>query len=89
MAGIVNKIVNYFDDKWVRVLLHQPDLIENSLLLFLVQEFHRKHGPFDCKHALIMLPGGSEDSGEAALSDQVVLVRLIQVGVLALFGNAI
>jgi hypothetical protein len=88
MAGIVNKIVNDFDDKWMRVLLHQPDLVENGLLLFLVQQFHRKHRPFDCKHTLIMLPGGSENSGEAALSDQVVLVRLIQVGVRALLGNA-
>ena len=77
MACIVNKIVNEFDDKWMRVLLHEPDLIEKPLLLFLVQEFHRKHRPFDCKHSLIMLPGGSEYSGEATLSDEVVLVWLI------------
>jgi hypothetical protein len=69
MARIVKKIVNNFDNKWVRVLFHQPDLLENRLLLTLIQEFHRKHRPFDSEHSLVILPYGSENSGEAALSD--------------------
>ena len=69
MTRIVKKIVNYFDDKWVGVLFHQPDFLKNCLMLFLVQEFHRCHRPFDCENFLIMLSCGSENMGEAALAD--------------------
>ena len=47
MAGVVKKIVDYFDDEWIRVLFHEPDFLEYCLLLTLVQEFHRKDIPFD------------------------------------------
>ena len=87
MASIVNIIVNDFDDKWMRVLFHEPDFLEYCLMLCLVQEFNRKHWPFDCKHSLIMLPGGSENSGKAALSYKVILVSLKGVGVIALLGT--
>jgi hypothetical protein len=36
MAGIINKIVNNFDDKWMRVLFHELDFLEQRLLLFLI-----------------------------------------------------
>ena len=75
MASVVKKIVNDFDDEWMRVLFNEPDFLEYCLLLTLVQEFHRKDRPFDCQHFLIMLSDGSENSCEAALSDKVVLVR--------------
>ena len=88
MARIVKEIVNDFDDKRVRVLFHESDLLKYCLLLTVIQKFHRKHRPFDSEHSLVILPGGSENSGEAALSDQVVLVRLVGVGVIALLGNA-
>ena len=84
MARVVKKIVNNFDDKWMRVLFHEPDFLQHCLLVALVKHFHRFLSPFDCKLFLIMLPDGSENIGEAALSDKVVLVRLIEVGVIAL-----
>jgi hypothetical protein len=71
----------------MRVLFHEPDFLEYCLMLCLVQEFNRKHWPFDCKHSLIMLPGGSENSGKAALSYKVILVSLKGVGVIALLGT--
>ena len=88
MTLIVNEIVNNFDDKWMRVLFHQPDFLKCCLALFLFQEFDRCHRPFDCKLFLIMLPDCSENMGEATLSDKVVLVKFIQVSVVALLGNA-
>jgi hypothetical protein len=69
MTRIVKKIVNNFDYKWMRVLFHQSDFLENCLMLFLVQEFHRCHRPFDCENFLIMLPGCSENMGKATLAD--------------------
>jgi hypothetical protein len=41
MAGIVKKIVNNFDDKWMRVLFHEPDFLINCLLIFLLEELDR------------------------------------------------
>jgi hypothetical protein len=87
MTRIIKKIVNNFDYKWVGVLFHQSDFLENCLMLFLVQEFHRCHRPFDCENFLIMLSCRSENMCEATLSDKVVLVRLIGVSLIALLGN--
>ena len=28
MTGVVKKIVNNFDDEWMRVLFHEPDFLE-------------------------------------------------------------
>jgi hypothetical protein len=89
MAVLIMKIVNNFDNKWVRVFFHQPDLLQHCLLLALVQELNRILRPFDSKLFLIMLPDGFENMGEATLSDKVILVRLIEVGVFALLGTAI
>ena len=69
MARIVKKIVNNFDDKWMRVLFHEPDFPVHCLLLSLVKEVHRILRPFESEHLLIMLPGGPENMGEAAHSD--------------------
>ena len=88
MTRIVKKIVNYFDYKWVGVLFHQPDFLKNCLMLCLVQELNWIHRPFDCEHCLIMLPDSSENIGEAAHSNKIVLVWLVEVGVIALLGNA-
>jgi hypothetical protein len=38
VAGIVEKIVNNFDDEWVRLLFHQPDLFKHGLLLFILKK---------------------------------------------------
>jgi hypothetical protein len=88
MAIRVKKIVNNFDDKWMRVLFHESDLLKSCLLFFFIQDFERILEPFDCKLFLIMLPDSSENIGEAALSNKVVLVRFEGVSVIALLGNA-
>jgi hypothetical protein len=38
VAGIVNKIVYDFDDKWMRIFFHEPDLLLHCLLYFLVKK---------------------------------------------------
>jgi hypothetical protein len=38
VAGIVNKIVNDFDDKWMRILFHEPDLLLHCLLNTILKE---------------------------------------------------
>jgi hypothetical protein len=88
MTRIFLKIVNNFDDEWMRVLFHEPDFLQHSLMLSYFQEFHRSHRSFDSEYFLIMLPNGPENLGEATLSDKVILVSFIQVGVLALLGNS-
>jgi hypothetical protein len=87
MTRIVKKIVKNFDDKRMRVLFHEPDLLKCCLPLFIVQDFHRILRPFDSKHCLIMLPDGSENIGESTLSNKVVLVRFVGVGIITLLGN--
>jgi hypothetical protein len=69
MAINVNKIINNFDDKWMRVLFHEPDFLQHCLLIALLKHFHCFLSPFDCKLFLVMLPDGSENIGKAALSD--------------------
>jgi hypothetical protein len=69
MAGMIKKIVNDFDDKWMRVLFHEPDFLMNCLNFTLIQEINLEHRPFDCKYFLIVLPGGFEYCGKATLSD--------------------
>ena len=69
MAVNVNKIINNFDDKWMRVLFHEPDFLEHCLLVALVKHFHSFLSPFDSKLFLVMLPDGSKNIGEATLSD--------------------
>ena len=86
MAGIVTKIVDNFDDKWMRVLFHEHDFLHHCLYLSLVQEVHRLLRPFESEHLLIMLPDDPVNMSEAALSDQVILVCLKGVGVIALLG---
>jgi hypothetical protein len=69
MAVNVNKIVYNFDDKWMRVLFHEPDFLEHCLLVALVKHIHSFLSPFDSKLFLVMLPDGSKNIGEATLSD--------------------
>jgi hypothetical protein len=38
VAGIVEKIVNNFDNEWVRLLFHQPYLFQHCLLLFILKK---------------------------------------------------
>ena len=38
MAGIIKKIVNNFDDKWMRILFHEPDLLLHRLLNTIIKE---------------------------------------------------
>ena len=87
MAGIVKKIVNDFDDKWMRVLFHEPDFLQHCLLISLFNELQLIPRPFDSELSLIMLPDGPEHVGIATHSDKVVLVSLIGVGFLALLGT--
>ena len=53
----------------MRVLFHEPDFLENCLLLFLVEEVHWCHRPLDCEYLLVMLPDGPENVGEATHPD--------------------
>jgi hypothetical protein len=69
MAVNVNKIINNFDDKWMRVLFHEPYFLQHCLLVALVKHFHSFLSPFDCKLFLVMLPDGSENICEATLTD--------------------
>jgi len=89
MVGIVKKIVNNFDDKWMRVLFHEPDFLENCLLIFLLQELHRILRPFESENKLIMFPDRPKNVGKATHSNEMVLVRLIEVGLFALLGTTI
>jgi hypothetical protein len=89
MARIVKKIVNDFHDKRMRVLFHEPDFLVNCLLIFLFQEFHCIFRPFESELKLIMLPDGPENVGKATHSDKMLLVRLIEVGLFAIFGTTI
>jgi hypothetical protein len=84
MASIIKKIVNDFDDKWMRILFHQSDFLMNCLNFSLIQEINLKYTPFDCKYFLIMLPDCFEYSCKATLSDKVVLAKFICVGFIAL-----
>ena len=88
MARIFKKIVYNFDYKWMRILFHEPDLVEYCLVLSLVQEFHRTHRPFDSEYMLIMNPDGPEYLGKATCFYKVSLVSFKQVGVFALLGRA-
>ena len=47
MAGIVKKIVNNFDNKWMGILFHEFNFIENCLSSSLIQEIDRAHRPFN------------------------------------------
>jgi hypothetical protein len=69
MASIIKKIVNDFDDKWMRVLSDEPDFLMNCLNFTLIQEINLEHRPFESELLLIMLPYGFKYSGEATLSD--------------------
>jgi hypothetical protein len=89
MAGIVEKIVNNFDDKWMRVLFHEPDFLVNCLLIFLLKELHSILRSFESELKLIMLPDRPENVGKATHSNKVVLVRLVEVGLFALLGTTI
>jgi hypothetical protein len=89
MAGIVKKIINDFNDEWMRVLFHESDFLENCLLIFLLQELHRILRPFESELKLIMLPDRPENVGKATHSYKMVLVRLIEVGLFALLGTTI
>jgi len=89
MAGIIKKIVNNFDDKWMWVLFHEPDLLENCLLIFLLEELHRILRSFKSELKLIMLPDCPENVGKATHSNKVVLVRLVEVSLFALLGTTI
>jgi hypothetical protein len=69
MAGIVKKIVNDFDDKWMRVLFHESDFLQHCLLISLFNEFQLIPRPFDSELLLIMLPDGPEHVGIATHTD--------------------
>ena len=71
----------------MRVLFHEPDFLEHCLVVALLKHFHSFLSPFDSKLLLVMLPDGSENIGEAALSDKVVLVGFVEVGLIALLGT--
>jgi hypothetical protein len=87
MACIVKEIIYNFDDKWMRVLFHEPDFVVSCLLISLVEEFQRILRPLDCEYLLVMLPNGHENVGKATRSNKVVLVRHKGVGLIALHGN--
>ena len=89
MTEIVNKIVNNFDYKWMRVLFHEPDFLVNCLLIFLLEELHRILRSFESELKLIMLPDCPENVGKATHSNKVVLVRLVEVSLFALLGTTI
>jgi hypothetical protein len=85
VAWIVEKIVNNSDDEWVRLLFHQSDLFQQCLLLFLLKKIKCDIWPFKSESLLIILPDDFEDIREATSPNQMILVKLIGVGVLALF----
>jgi hypothetical protein len=85
VAGIVEKIVNNFDDEWVGLLFHQPDLFLQCLLLFLLKKVKWHNRPFKSETLLIILPYDFENIREATSPDHMFLVKLIDVGVLAIF----
>jgi hypothetical protein len=85
VAGIVEKIVNNFDDEWVRLLFHQPDLFHQCLLLFLLKKVKWHNRPFKSENLLIILPYDFENIRKATSPDHMFLVKLIDVGVLAIF----
>jgi hypothetical protein len=89
MASIVKKIVNNFDDKWMRVLFHEPDFLHHCLLIYLFKKVQCILRPFESELLLIMLPDGPENVGKPTQPDKVVLISLIGVGFLALFWTTI
>jgi hypothetical protein len=88
MAGIVKKIVNNFDDKWMGILFHELNFIEYCLTLSRFQEFHWRHRPFDSEYLLIMLSDGPEDLSKTTRSYKVSFVSFKQVGITALLWKA-
>jgi hypothetical protein len=89
MASIVKKIVNNFDDKWMRVLFHESDFLHHCLLISLFKKVQCILRPFESELLLIMLSDGPENVSISTHPDQVVLVSLIGVGFLALLGTTI
>jgi hypothetical protein len=69
MASIVKKIVNNFDNEWMRDLFHQPNFLHHCLLISLVKKFQCILRPFDSELFLIMLPDGPKNVGKATHSD--------------------
>ena len=46
VTGIIDKIVYYFNYKWVRVFFHQSDLFNYSVLIFLLKKVKWHIRPF-------------------------------------------
>jgi hypothetical protein len=77
MTIIVKKIVNNFDNKWVRVLFHEVYSFKCLLMFSIPLKLHLISQNFDCKNFLIMLPDSAENIGFATTSDNVISVSLI------------
>jgi hypothetical protein len=69
MPGIVNKIINNFDNKWMRFFFHEPYFLKHCLLLSVILQAYRNLRPFNSKNLLIMFSNCNENMSEAALSD--------------------
>ena len=59
-ASVINKIVTYLDNKWVRVLLHESDFLQLLLLLSLRKQAHLNKCDFDSDPLLVVLPDAPE-----------------------------
>ena len=73
MAVIIKKIVKNFDDKWVRILFHEPDFLKPLLLLSLAKQLYLIIMPFYGDFFIIVFPNGTVYTSLATRSNVVSL----------------
>jgi hypothetical protein len=89
MASIVKKFINDFDNKWMAVPFHQAYFFTQCLLISVIKKPLRLTLPFNCEFSRIMNSFCFEDKSIASFADFMLLIKLIVVGVFALFRIAI